>query len=371
MNKERVVELLKELVMIDSESGDEREIANRLFKEFDQLELKGFEDDTQSETGYGAGNLFFTLEGNKEIEPICFMVHMDTVKPGNGVKPEVRDGYMYSDGTTILGSDDKAGIAAVIEAIRSIKENNIPHGDIEVIVTVGEETGLVGAKAFDTSVVKSKIGYAVDGTGQVGTIVNRAPAQNKIEAHIHGKKAHAGIEPEVGVSAINIAALAISNMTLGRVDEMTTSNVGIIKGGEATNIVSDYAYVLLEARSLEEDRLAKQTAHIESEFKKAAHKLGGEVDVDIDLMYPALHSEEESEAVKLASDASVKIGREPNIISLGGGSDGNIFAGQGIDTVILGLGYEEIHTTSERMPLEQLYTITELIIKMVELQATK
>ena len=371
MNKERVVELLKELVQIDSESGEEREIADYLFSLFDELELKGFEDDTQEKTGYGAGNLFFTLEGNENIEPICFMVHMDTVKPGIGVKPEIRDGYMYSDGSTILGSDDKAGVAAVIEAVRSIKESNIPHGDIEVIVTVGEETGLVGAKAFDTSLVKSKIGYAVDGTGQVGTIVNRAPAQNKIEAHIHGKKAHAGIEPEVGVSAINIAAEAISNMTLGRVDDVTTANVGLIKGGEATNIVADNAYILLEARSLEEDKLAKQTAHIESKLKEAAHKLGGEVDVDIDFMYPALHSKEDSDAVKLASDAASKIGREPNIIALGGGSDGNIFAGQGIDTVILGLGYEDIHTTSERMPLEELYKITELIIKMVELQATK
>lgn len=371
LNKERLVNHLLELVQIDSESGNEREIADHLFKLFSEMELVGFEDDTQKETGYGAGNLFFVLKGEEDIEPISFMVHMDTVSPGNGVKPSVEGDYIVSDGTTILGSDDKAGVAAVIEAIRTIKEENIPHGDVEVVVTVGEETGLIGAKAFDTSVLNSKFGYAVDGTGEVGTIVNRAPSQNSIEVHIHGKPAHAGIEPEAGVSAINIATRAISNMNLGRIDADTTANVGRIEGGKATNIVSDYAYVLLESRSLDEKKLADQTAHIEAKFKEAAEALGGKADVFVEFKYPALHAKEDSDVVTLAVEASKNIGREANIISLGGGSDGNVFAGQGIDVAILGLGYEEIHTTKERMPLEELYKITEMIIELVKLQALK
>lgn len=371
MNKERLVKHLLEMVQIDSESGHEREIADHLFYLFSEMNLVGFEDDTKEETGYGAGNLFFVLKGEEGIEPINFMVHMDTVAPGNGIKPRVEGDYIVTDGTTILGSDDKAGVAAVVEAIRTIKEENIPHGDVEVIVTVGEETGLVGAKVFDTSVLKSKFGYAVDGTGKVGTIVNRAPSQNKIEVHVHGKPAHAGIEPELGVSAINIAALAISKMRLGRIDEETTANVGRIEGGKASNIVSDYAYVLLESRSLDEKKLADQTAHIEAMFKEAADELGGTVDVFTEFMYPALHAKEDSEVIQLAKEAIENIGREANIISLGGGSDGNIFAGQGIDIAILGLGYEEIHTTDERMPLEELYKITELIIELIRTQALK
>ncbi|CAD2075814.1 M20/M25/M40 family metallo-hydrolase [Phocicoccus pinnipedialis] len=371
MNKERLVNHLLELVQIDSESGNEREIADHLFNLFSEMELIGFEDDTKNTTGYGAGNLFFVLKGEEDIEPVNFMVHMDTVAPGNGVKPSIKGNYIVTDGTTILGSDDKAGIAAVVEAIRTIKEQNIPHGDVEVVVTVGEETGLVGAKAFDTSVLNSKFGYAVDGTGKVGTIVNRAPSQNRIEVHIHGKPAHAGIEPEAGVSAINIAAKAISNMKLGRIDAETTANVGRIEGGKSTNIVSDYAYVLLESRSLDEKKLADQTAHIEATFKQAAEELGGKVDVFVEFMYPALHAKEDSDVVKLAVKASENIGREANIISLGGGSDGNVFAGQGIDIAILGLGYEEIHTTEERMPLEELYKITEMIIEIIKLQALK
>ena len=188
MNKERLTEQFLEIVQIDSESGQERQVADYLIDLLNELELSGFEDNSQAETGYGAGNLIYTLKGESDISPIAFMVHMDTVTPGNGVKPHIEDGYVYSDGTTILGSDDKAGISAIIEAVRHIKEENIPHGDVEVVITVGEETGLVGAKALDIKNLKSKFGYAVDGTGQVGTIVNRAPSQTKLKAKIYGKK---------------------------------------------------------------------------------------------------------------------------------------------------------------------------------------
>src|SRR5699024_8253648 len=180
-------------------------------------------------------------------------------------KPHIEGGYVYSDGTTILGADDKAGISAIIEAVRVLKEENIPHGDVEVIITVGEETGLIGAKALDIKNIKSKFGYAVDGTGQVGTIVNRAPTQTKIKATISGKKAHAGIEPEKGISAINLAAKAISKMNLGRIDEETTSNIGTIKGGQATNIVADNVEILAEESSLSDEKM-----HDESDNNKTA-----------------------------------------------------------------------------------------------------
>lgn len=366
MNKDRLTEQFLEIVQIDSESGAERQVAGYLKNILTELELSGFEDDTREQTGYGAGNLIYTLKGEENIPAVAFMVHMDTVTPGVGVKPHIEDGYVYSDGTTILGSDDKAGVSAVIEAVKVLKEENIPHGDVEVIITVGEETGLVGAKALDIKNIKSKFGYAVDGTGQVGTIVNRAPSQTKIKAQIYGKKAHAGIEPEKGISAINLAAKAISKMELGRIDEETTANIGTIKGGQATNIVADHAEILAEVRSLSDEKLQAESEKIKTAFEETAKALGGSADVQVDLMYPSLHAKEDEAVITTAAEAVKNIGRQADIISLGGGSDGNIFHGQGVPTAILGVGYEYIHTTSERMPLEELYKMTDLIVEIVK-----
>lgn len=175
---------------------------------------------------------------------------MDTVVPGNGIKPSIEDGYIKSDGTTILGADDKAGLAAMLEAITVLKEENIAHGKIEFIITVGEESGLVGAKALDSSLVTAKFGYALDSDGKVGDIIVAAPTQAKVNATIYGKTAHAGVAPERGVSAITIASRAISKMPLGRIDEETTANIGRFEGGTQTNIVCDRVDILAEARSL-------------------------------------------------------------------------------------------------------------------------
>lgn len=372
MNKERLIKQFMDMVQIDSETGNERKIADYLLTLFNDMDVEVYEDDTQLETGYGAGNIFVRLKGNdQKAEPLYFTVHMDTVVPGAGIKPSIDGEYIVSDGSTILGSDDKAGIAAIIEAIRSLSESGTSHGDVEFVITVGEESGLVGAKAFDTTVLKSKFGYAVDSTGKVGTVVTTAPTQSKIEAHIHGRTAHAGVAPEEGVSAINIASKAISQMKLGRIDAETTANIGRFEGGGPTNVVTDYVNVLAEARSLTDDKMHAQTKHMKEAFESAAEELGGSVEVVTEVMYAALKAEEDSDVVKTVSKAIENIGRKVNLISLGGGSDGNIFAGKGIDTAILGLGYENIHTTSEKMPIEELAKITELIIEVIKVQKEK
>lgn len=372
MNKERLINQFMEMVQIDSETGNEREIADYLLDIFKDMNVEVFEDDTQKVTGYGAGNIFVRLKGDdNEAEPVYFTVHMDTVVPGKGIKPSIEGDYIVSDGSTILGSDDKAGIAAIIETIRSLSEAGSSHGDVEFVITVGEESGLVGAKAFDTSVLKSKFGYAVDSTGKVGTVVTSAPTQSKIEAHIHGRTAHAGVAPEEGVSAINIASKAISQMKLGRIDDETTANIGRFQGGGPTNVVTDYVNILAEARSLDDDKMLAQTKHMKETFEATAKELGGSAEIVTEVMYAALQAEDDSEVVKTVSKAVENIGREVNLISLGGGSDGNIFAGKGIDTAILGLGYENIHTTSERMPIEELGKITELIIEIIKVQKEK
>jgi len=369
MNKERLIDQFMEMVQVDSETGHEREIADYLLKIFNEMDVEVYEDDTQKETGYGAGNIFVRLKGDDEkAEPVYFTVHMDTVVPGLGIKPSIEGDYIVSDGSTILGSDDKAGIAAIIEAVRSLSESGVSHGDVEFVITVGEESGLVGAKAFDTSVLKSRYGYAVDSTGKVGTVVTSAPTQSKIEAHIHGRTAHAGVAPEEGVSAITIASKAISKMKLGRIDSETTANIGKFEGGGPTNVVTDYVNILAEARSQDDEKMKAQTKHMIEAFESAAEELGGRADVNSEVMYSALEAQEDSEVVRTVTKAIENIGREVSLISLGGGSDGNIFAGKGIDTAILGLGYENIHTTSERMPVEELAKITELIIEIIKVQ---
>ncbi|MBZ5201388.1 M20/M25/M40 family metallo-hydrolase [Planomicrobium chinense] len=367
MKKDRLLNEFLELVQIDSETKNEAEIAGVLKEKLSELGFYVQEDDSSTRTGHGANNLIATLRGTAaDVPAIYFTVHMDTVVPGKGVKPEIRDGYVYSDGTTILGADDKAGIAALFEMIRSVQEQQIEHGDIQLVITAGEESGLVGAKEMDSSLLFAKYGYAVDSDGKVGGIVTSAPYQAKLWTTIYGKTAHAGVAPEKGVSAITIAAKAIAKMTLGRIDEETTANIGRFEGGQATNIVCDEVHILSEARSIKEDKLASQTAHMESVFEEVAEQMGGRAETEVKLMYPGFHFDENERVVEIAKKAAANINRPAPILMSGGGSDANIFNGHGVPTVNLCVGYEEIHTKKERMPIEELEKLAEMLVEIVK-----
>lgn len=367
INNERLLNEFLELVQIDSETKYETEIARVLKQKFTDLGLDVFEDDTTAQTGHGAGNLICTLNGTKEgVDTIYFTSHMDTVVPARGVKPSIKDGYVVTDGTTILGADDKTGLAVMLETIRVLKEQSIPHGTIQFIITVGEESGLVGAKALDPSLVKAKYGYALDSDGKVGNIVVAAPTQAKVAAVIHGKTAHAGVAPEKGISAITIAAKAVARMPLGRIDEETTANIGRFQGGTQTNIVCDHVEILAEARSLIPEKMEAQVQKMKEAFESAAQEMGGKADVDVQVMYPGFKFGEGDLVVELARKAAAKIGRSCELQHSGGGSDANVIAGFGIPTVNLAVGYEEIHTTNERMPIEELEKLGEMVIALIQ-----
>lgn len=366
VNEKRLLDEFIELVKIDSETKDEGAIAPILKEKFKQLGLSVIEDDAAEKTGHGAGNLICTLEGTKDATPIYFTSHMDTVVPGKGVNPSIEDGYVVTDGTTVLGADDKAGIAAMLEAIRQLKEKEIEHGTIQFVITVGEESGLIGAKALDPKHLKAKFGYALDSDGPVGDMIVAAPTQAKIKAIIRGKTAHAGIAPEKGVSAITVAAKAIAQMPLGRIDEETTANIGRFEGGTQTNIVCDYVEILAEARSLVPEKLDQQVEKMKAIFEATAKSHGAKAEVAIDIMYPSYQLNETDEVVQIAKRALTSIGRTPRFLKSGGGSDANIFAGYGIPTVNLAVGYEEIHTTNERMPIKELVKLTEAVIAIIE-----
>ncbi|WP_078545885.1 tripeptidase T [Litchfieldia alkalitelluris] len=367
VNQNRLVEEFLELVQVDSETKYETEIAKVLKEKFSSLGVNVVEDDTTAQTGHGAGNLICTLPGTKEgVDTIYFTSHMDTVVPGKGIKPSIENGYIVTDGTTILGADDKAGLAAMLEAIRLLKENNVQHGTIEFIITVGEESGLVGAKALDPNLLTAKFGFALDSDGKVGNIIVAAPTQAKVKATVLGKTAHAGVAPEKGVSAITIAAKSISKMPLGRIDEETTANIGRFEGGTQTNIVCDHVEILAEARSLVPEKMEAQVEKMKTAFEETAKEMGGRAEVEVTVVYPGFKFADGDHVVEVAKRAATKIGRTSELLQSGGGSDANVIAGHGIPTVNLAVGYEEIHTTNEKMPIEELVKLTELVVAIIE-----
>jgi tripeptide aminopeptidase len=367
VNETRVLDTFLGLVGIDSETKEEAVICEHLKGVFTELGCDVYEDDASTKTAHSGNNLIITLPATKEnVDPIYFTAHMDTVTPGKGIKTSIKDGYVVTDGTTILGADDKTGLTAMIELVRVLKEKQIPHGQIQFVITVGEESGLVGAKVLDLSKIDAKFGFALDSDGPVGDIIVAAPTQAKVNAKIYGKTAHAGVAPEKGISAIQIAAKAIAKMPLGRIDEETTANIGRFEGGRATNIVCDYVEVLAEARSLIHEKMEKQAETMKQAYIEVAESFGGRAEVDIDIMYPGFKFEEGDEVVEVAKRAAQTIGRPTRILHSGGGSDANVIAGGGIPTVNLAVGYEEIHTTNERMPLEELYKLVEYVVTIVE-----
>lgn len=366
INEQRLLNEFLELVQIDSETKHEQEISVVLKKKFSDLGVEVIEDNTMDVTGHGAGNLICTLQGNiEQVDVIYFTSHMDTVIPGKGIKPSIQDGYVITDGTTILGADDKAGLAVMLETIRVLKEQKTPHGTIQFIITVGEESGLVGAKVIDPSFIKATYGFALDSDGTVGNVIVAAPTQAKVKATILGKTAHAGVAPEKGVSAITIASKAISRMSLGRIDEETTANIGRFEGGTQTNIVCDHVEILAEARSLITEKMEEQVQKMKDAFEQVAEEMGGKAVVEVEVMYPGFKFDENDHVVQIAQRAAKRIGRSCELLHSGGGSDANVIAGFGIPTVNLAVGYEDIHTTNERMPINELNKLAEMVLAII------
>ena len=370
VNKDRLVEEFLRLVQIDSESGNESEIAQYLVNQFNELGLDASEDDTKEKTGMGSGNVIARLKGNKAADPILFTCHMDTVTPGNGVKPVINGDIIETDKTTVLGADDKAGIAALIEVMRLIKEEGLEHGDIELVLTTGEEVGLLGSVAADMKSLNAKYGFALDSGGAVGEIIIASPDHAKINAKIHGVAAHAGVAPELGVSAIEIASKAIANMPLGRMDEELTANIGTIQGGERTNIVCDLVEITGEARAITRSKLENQMATMTKALEDAAAEMGGTVEVEVTYEDVGYKLTEDDRVIQIAKTVMNNIGRTPNLTATGGGSDANIFTVMGgIPTANLGVGYIDIHSKNEKMPITELVKITEAIAEIIKVVA--
>ncbi len=367
--KGTLIDYFISLIKIDSESKNEKTVAMKIAEDLRELGAEVTFDNAHEKTGGNIGNLYGYFSGNIDKKPILFCAHMDTVVPGNGIKPQIKDDRITTDGTTILGADDKSGIAEVIWAIKEIKEAEEDHASIEVLFTISEEIGLLGAKLVDLSNIKSEFGYALD-SHKIGHVVTGAPSQNSMKFTIHGKESHAGAAPEFGVSAIQIASEAISKMKLGRIDEETTCNIGIIEGGTATNIIPKKIIIKAEARSHNSDKLQKVTDNIKQILidTAAKYKLGdfqASVESIIQKEYPAFVLENNDPCILLAKKATENIGLPFKSGISGGGSDANIFNYRGMKMAVVGSGMEDVHTVNEYIKLVDLENGTKWVKEVI------
>ncbi len=359
VNQERLVAEFLELVQIDSLTFKERQMADALMGKMKEMGLEVYEDRAGEKYNGEAGNVIGRLKGNKEGPALLFLAHMDRVEPGTGIKPVVEEGVIRSEGKTILASDNCAGIVAILEALRVLKEKGDSHPDIEVAFTIAEEGGLFGAKALETGQLRAKTAYTFDSSGPVGSLVVRAPAQDGIKITVRGRASHAGVAPEEGINAIQAASRAIASLKVGRIDKETTSNIGVISGGKATNIVPDQVEIKGEVRSLVEKRVDEETKKMAQVFVKEAAVLGAQVDFRHERLYSSFHIGEEEEVSLRAVKALKKLGLKPERQALGGGSDANILNAGGIRCLNLGNGSRKVHTTDEEISVENLVKTAE------------
>jgi tripeptide aminopeptidase len=373
VNAERLAETFRSLAATGSVSRREAALAGDLRRKLEALGAEVFIDDTAPKTGSDTGNLIARLKGTCAVPALLLNAHMDTVQPGEGVSVQFVDGVFTSDGRTILGADDKSAIAVILETLFVLKERGLAHGLLEIVLTVCEETGLAGAKNLDFTQFESPFGYTLDGSDTEGVIV-QAPSANRFEISVIGKDAHAGAHPEKGINAIHLAAKAMTGLTLGRIDQETTCNIGWIEGGLATNIIPPLVTLRGEARSHDEDKLRQVTANIVNTFERViAAGRGGEpqnglpkVETRVERSYSRTRIPEDHLLVDLARRAAVRLGRGMRTKISGGGSDANIFFEKGIPLGILGTGMREVHSVREHVRLEDMVRAAELLLKIIQ-----
>lgn len=365
VNRERMVSEFMQLVRIDSLSKKERSMADTLKEKLTKMGLTPYEDNAGKEIGGDSGNIICDVKGVKDVPTLLLMAHMDTVVPGLGKNPILKDGYIVTDGTTVLGGDDVIGIECILEALRVLKEEGLQHGNLQIAFTVAEEIGLQGAIHLDYSRIHSRYGIVLDCGGPIGTVAVKAPSENIMNVQLNGKAAHAGIEPEKGISAIQIASQAISEMKLGRIDNETTANIGIIKGGLATNIVCDRVEIAAEARSRNQNKLDLQTLHMKECFENAAAKYGGSVEFKWYLEYKAFDIPEDSRIVDILKKAASSQGINLELTATGGGSDTNVINLKGIEAVAISIGMEKVHSVEERILVDDMVKAAEFLVEII------
>src|SRR4051812_6279289 len=361
-----VIELFCELAATPSPPGEERAVADQVTRYLRDCGLDVDEDDAGPRVGSTMGNLYARLEATAGGEPLLFCAHLDTVPPTAAIEPVVDDGVVRNAAGTILGADNKAAVAAMLDGVRRVLAENRPHAGIELLFTPKEEVGLIGAYAFDHTRLQSRLGYVYDQAAPIGTVILGAPYSQAIEVTYHGRAAHSGMHPEDGRSAILAASRAISEMRLGRVDELSTANVGTITGGTAGNIVPEWCTFVAEARSHDERRLADLVQEMQDAITFAAGIAECDVETTARKSYRGYRFTKGDRAVTLAAQALAQCGHEVVYELSGGAADANVLNERGLECVNLANGMTDIHTPNEHIAVADLEAMVDVTLALLD-----
>ncbi len=355
------------LAKINSPSKKEGNLAKYLKNRLRELGAEVSEDNSSVLTGSDTGNIIATYPGNLAKPTILLAAHMDTIIDTEGMIPQEKDGIIYSDGKTVLGADDKAGIAVILGVMDILKHQSVEfnHGPVEVLFTVQEEVGLIGAKYLDFP-LKSEYGYVLDSDGPVGALINSSPYHIILDLIVEGKAAHAGVAPETGINAIVVASKAIAAIESGRIDEETTSNFGIITGGKGRNIVPDRVEIKAEVRSRDKEKLERETQKIVRKFEEVTTQHRAGFSYHKELAYEALKLSPGHPAITGAYKAGEKLGIDVSLHATGGGMDSNILSTKGVPCVTLSVGYANAHTNEEYVKIDEMERAVQFVLAILD-----
>lgn len=370
INKERLIENFIEMVKIYSPSKKEKELAQYLIKELEKLDADIYLDENFEKYGGNAPTIIAKIKGNIEGNGVTLAAHMDVIEPCGNIEPIIESEVIRTNGITTLGADDKAGIASILETIKVLKEKELKFEDVYIVLTPCEEIGMLGAKSVNWEEIPKNMKPAlnmivIDNVGRAGIIAHTAPSKFDLSITFKGRKAHAGIEPEKGINAINTVALAISKMKMGRIDELTTSNIGVIESNFPTNVVADECIIKAEVRGHSEERILEIINEYKACCDDAIKVMGGDYEFSYECDYPSLKPKDNLEFAKEFSKVYEKLGIKSELKIIGGGSDSNIFAKNGYNSIIIGMGMNGVHTVNEVLELKELYKTTQALINYI------
>ena len=363
-----MLSLFLDLAALPSPSGQERAVADRVLEYLKALGLEPEEDDAGARIGSSMGNVLCRLDPTDGVQglPLFLCAHLDTVPPEGPIEPEVgEDSVVRNAGGTILGADNKAAVAAMLEGTARLLEDGRPHAGIELLFTPMEEVGLRGAAAFDEQRLRARLGYVYDHAGPIGEVILGAPYQRKVDVSFRGRAAHAGMYPEEGRSAIVAAARAIADLRLGRLDDETTANVGQIQGGTARNVIPEHCSFVAEARSHDERKLADVVREMLETVTFAATLAECEVETHVEGSARGYRFRRDDPPVQLAAAALEASGRAVSFVLSGGGADANVFNERGLQCVNLANAMVDIHTPDERIAVADLEAMVDVTLALV------
>jgi tripeptide aminopeptidase len=369
IDQRRLIDIFFDLIAIEAVSKKEKPVATYIKNFLSHLNITSQEDGTGKKINGSSGNIIAKIcsgSTNGSI-PISFAAHMDTVKSTNGIKPQINNGVITSDGSTILGADNRAGIAMILYLVESLKNQNTPHVPFEIIFTVGEETGLYGSTNLDLDLVESRVCYILDSSADPGYLVYAAPGATDFEIEFHGKASHAAVNPTQGINALSMAGYLLQHYSVGQIDEDTTINFGKIKGGEANNVVPPHVHLTGEIRSFYKEKVEKHYNDLQIHLEAIESMFGGKCELRSEVAFPGFVLDVNDESIQRLISCMQAVGLEPRPIRYHGGSDANVLNSRGILSVDLGIGAKNPHSTEEYIKIADMNSIERLIHHLVVL----